>query len=544
MASSSYYDKNNFTNINDASYDAYSNYDRREDAPLPALPSHQPTSPLDDHTSYSYHSHHNPDPIYRGNQHPDTAYHQSAQSSPTDSDPWHDQNALPMRSYKHTLQSSTAPIVDPIYDDPLVRDVNPNQPRWGKGLGTPHYPDGTRKKKKGWFSGNITWVCYTLTLVQTIVFIVEIVKNCTIAALSAIPNSAILTLLLLAILTHSPIEIHPQFNPMIGPSPYVLINMGARYVPCMHALDNVQNATTRIYWPCPNATSTTGASVSCSLSDLCGFSGVPNPHIGGSIHDVPQPDQWFRFIVPIFLHAGVVHIAFNLLLQLTLGRDMERSIGPVRFFFVYFASGIFGFVLGGNFAATGIASTGCSGSLFGIMALTLLDLLYTWKERPSPVKDLMFIVIDVAISIVLGLLPGLDNFSHIGGFLMGLVLGVCVLRSPNALRTRTGGDDPPYSAVGAPGTTPDAANQGLTMFVKQPVGFFKGRRAMWWVWWLVRAAALLGALIGFILLLKNFYVWRRGCTWCKYLSCLVCLLLCFALLHFASVPFQHHNCND
>lgn len=330
-------------------------------------------------------------------------------------------------------------------------------------------------------------------------------------------------------LTGSPIEIHPSFNPMIGPSPYVLINMGARYQPCMHNMANIQNASTNIVWPCPNATTTTGSSVSCTLSELCGMGGVPNPHINGNIDETPAPNQWWRFITPIFLHAGIVHIGFNLLLQLTLGRDMERSIGPVRFTLVYFSSGIFGFVLGGNFAATGIASTGCSGSLFGIMALTLLELLYTWRERPSPIKDLLFILVDVIISFILGLLPGLDNFSHIGGFLMGLVLGVCVLRSPNALRRRTGEDEPPYTTVGmtGPGATPDAASQGIKHFIRQPLGFFKGRRAMWWFWWLARAAALIGVIIGFILLLKNFYVWRSGCSWCKYLSCLVSVALFF-----------------
>lgn len=316
---------------------------------------------------------------------------------------------------------------------------------------------------------------------------------------------------------------------MIGPSPYVLINMGARYQPCMHNMANIQNSTTTISWPCPNATSTTGDSVTCSLSELCGFSGVPNPHAGGSIDETPAPNQWFRFIVPIFLHAGIVHIGFNLLLQLTLGRDMERSIGSLRFFAIYFASGIFGFVLGGNFAATGIASTGCSGSLFGIIALTLLELLYTWRERPSPIKDLLFILVDVIISFVLGLLPGLDNFSHIGGFAMGLVLGICVLRSPNALRRRTGDDDQsPYTTVlgdgiagmGLTHATPDAANKGLSHFLSHPVDFFRARRPMWWAWWLVRVFALIGGLLAFILLLKNFYVWRTSCSWCKYLSCL------------------------
>jgi len=77
-------------------------------------------------------------------------------------------------------------------------------------------------------------------------------------------------------------------------------------------------------------------------------------------------------IVPIFLHGGVLHILFNLLVQLRLGVDMEKAIGTVRFVIVYFPAGIMGFILGANFAGNGIASTGCSGSLFGIIAVVLL----------------------------------------------------------------------------------------------------------------------------------------------------------------------------
>lgn len=304
---------------------------------------------------------------------------------------------------------------------------------------------------------------------------------------------------------------------MIGPSPYVLINMGARYQPCMHSMSSIQDSSVPISWPCPNATSTTGDSVSCQLSDLCGFDPKLNPVAGGSVDDTPAPNQWWRFIVPIFLHAGIIHIGFNLLLQLTLGRDVEKLIGSIRFVVLYFAAGIFGFVLGGNFAANGIASTGCSGSLFGILAITLLDLLYTWKERPSPMKDLLFIIIDVLIAFVLGLLPGLDNFSHIGGFFMGLTLGVCLLRSPNTIAKRQSMIDPvAYSHI----ARQDDRNASLKSLIKDPLGFFKDRRGVWWGWLILRGAALLGVLIAFILLLKNFYVWKNGCFWCKYLSCL------------------------
>jgi membrane associated rhomboid family serine protease len=331
-----------------------------------------------------------------------------------------------------------------------------------------------------------------------------------------------------ALLTGSPIEIHPRFNPMIGPSTYVLINMGARFVPCMRSTIGVQDSPVPIAWPCPNTTTTdpNSGSMQCQLSELCGFSGVPNPKVGGSINDTPQPDQWFRFIVPMFLHAGIVHIGFNMLLQLTLGREMESIIGSIRFALVYFSSGIFGFVMGGNFAASGIASTGASGCLFGILALNLLDLLYTWGQRPSPVKDLMFILLDVIISFVLGLLPGLDNFSHIGGFLMGLVLGVCLLHSPSKLRERIGETTPyehetTFEPMRGGFEIQEEPDAGVKGFVKQPLGFFKGRKPLWWVWWLLRAGALVGVFVAFIVLLNNFYKYRDQCKWCKYLSCLV-----------------------
>jgi membrane associated rhomboid family serine protease len=65
------------------------------------------------------------------------------------------------------------------------------------------------------------------------------------------------------------------------------------------------------------------------------------------------PNQWYRFIIPMFYHAGLVHLAFNMFIQVWLGGDIEREIGPIRFMIVYFCSGIFGFVLGGNLGSRG-----------------------------------------------------------------------------------------------------------------------------------------------------------------------------------------------
>ncbi|KAI5292250.1 hypothetical protein KEM52_006510 [Ascosphaera acerosa] len=356
------------------------------------------------------------------------------------------------------------------------------------------------------FKRKTPWFVYLVTTIQLIVFIVELVKS--------------------SKLTGSPVMVHPQFSPMIGPSPYVQIHMGARFVPCMRNEHTVQDVADPPPWPCPNVTSNdpTDPGYQCTLSELCGMTGVPNPKGGGTLDDKPAPNQWYRFITPIFLHAGFIHIGFNFLTQLSMGIDKERQIGSVRFALIYLASGVFGFILGGNFAAPMIASTGCSGSLFGIIALDLLDLFYNWRSRRSPWCELLVHLITIAISFALGLLPGLDNYSHIGGFAVGLVLGVVLLHSPDTLRQRLTDPKAPYEPMHYPGSAgpPPLMNDASRRpgFLKRPLEFFKGRRFMWWMWWLFRAAMLLLTVIAFALLLNNFYRNRSECSWCKYLSCI------------------------
>lgn len=170
--------------------------------------------------------------------------------------------------------------------------------------------------------------------------------------------------------------------------------------------------------------------------------------------------------------------------------------------------------------------------------------------RPSPWQDFLFICLDVIISFVLGLLPGLDNFSHIGGFLMGIVLGICLLHSPDTLRKRrttrqalynndshvesydilTAPDwiestdnilpKPTQLSTTAPPTTPSPSTP-LHHILLHPHQFFSHRHPLWWAWWLLRLAALAGVLATFIVLLRNFYTYHATtCSWCKYLSCL------------------------
>ena len=100
----------------------------------------------------------------------------------------------------------------------------------------------------------------------------------------------------------------------------------------------VQNGT----FPCPDTASNPTANSGCTLAQLCGLSAFPRD---GS------PDQWYRFITPIFIHGGIVHLAFNLLAQLSIGIHFERDVGWWRTGIIYMFSGIGGNIFGANLAS-------------------------------------------------------------------------------------------------------------------------------------------------------------------------------------------------
>lgn len=325
------------------------------------------------------------------------------------------------------------------------------------------------------------WIVWFLSLVQLVVFIAEFIK--------------------MGVLTGSPVQTQPSFNPMIGPSSYLLINMGARFIPCMHAIDGITNVPS-LKFPCPNSTTTD--TNSCSLQELCGMGGFSD-----------TPNQWWRFITAIFLHAGIIHIGFNLLLQIKLGCEIEKTIGHIRFFIIYFASGIGGFVFGGNFSPDGITATGASGSLFGIIALDLLSLLFNWQLYEKPLQALLLLLIEIIISFAIGLLPGLDNFSHIGGFVIGLLLGIGLLRSPLPIQKRLGD-----SFKDRQRETNSTDIKTMTTHLMKPVSHFKNRSPLWYGWILVRLAAIALTIVFFVILIKQFENGGGNCKWCKYLSCL------------------------
>lgn len=338
----------------------------------------------------------------------------------------------------------------------------------------------------------LPWFTIIVTLIQIIVFAVELIR--------------------MSIYTGSAFQTKPYFNPMLGPSTYLLISMGARYVPCMHRIENI-TLDILIQYPCPNSTSVD--TFVCNLAELCLLGGFP------IVDNQFAPDQWYRVITPIFLHAGFLHIIFNLLLQVSMGWSVEKNIGWIKYSIIYLASGVSGFLLGANFSPNGVASTGASGALFGVIATNLLLFIYCGKENTNIYNTkhyklfIIIMVLEIVILFVLGLLPGLDNFSHIGGFCMGLILSVVLLKDPSFVYNE-----------GIYVYNPEATPMELFFGNWNPMNNWDDK-IRWKVlaWGGLRVACLTLAILYFALLFVNLYSKRMEsetpiCSWCKYLSCL------------------------
>ncbi|KAJ3417099.1 hypothetical protein HDV05_006958 [Chytridiales sp. JEL 0842] len=304
------------------------------------------------------------------------------------------------------------------------------------------------------------WFLYVMTAIQVCVTIGSLVFNQRV--------------------TGSFIETNP-FNYMVGPAPGILIQMGARFVPCMRPGTSLDVPGRTIVCPDGIITNTTAfnpatglQASTCTAEDICGFGGFNNA----------PPNQWYRFIIPIFLHGGVLHLLFNMLFQVQTGFQLERDFGWWRIGLIYFISGVGGFIFGGNFNKL-TPSVGCSGALFGLVACLVIDLFQNWRIIAKPWWELIKLSITVIVSLLIGMLPYIDNFAHIGGFFCGLLAGLIFMPTIH------------YSK-------------------------WDGR---------VKTGLLVGSIpiliVIFVLMLRGFYVGGSdSCPWCKYLNCIPGLPWC------------------
>jgi rhomboid protease GluP len=180
---------------------------------------------------------------------------------------------------------------------------------------------------------------------------------------------------------------------------------------------------------------------------LSGVSMLSNPsgqdlvRWGANFGPLTVGGQWWRLLSCVFIHGGLLHIAFNMWCLWDLGRLAESVYGHWTFAAVYFLSGLSASLASVIWNPV-ILSVGASGAIFGIAGALIASFYLGEFSLPRAAMSGMLrsVVMFVGYNLFFGaVIARTDNAAHIGGLLMGLLLGALIAKvapQPDAVGRR------------------------------------------------------------------------------------------------------------
>jgi rhomboid protease GluP len=154
--------------------------------------------------------------------------------------------------------------------------------------------------------------------------------------------------------------------------------------------------------------------------------------LGANFGPYTLSGQWWRLLASVFIHGGLLHIAFNMWCLWNLGRLAESVYGHWTFAVVYLITGLSASLMSvaWHFPIP-VSSVGASGAIFGIAGALLASFYLGEFSMPRAAMSGMLrsVATFVAYNLFFGaVMAGTDNAAHVGGLLMGLLLGALIAK--------------------------------------------------------------------------------------------------------------------
>jgi len=151
-------------------------------------------------------------------------------------------------------------------------------------------------------------------------------------------------------------------------------------------------------------------------------------HWGANVGALTISGEWWRLLANIFVHAGIIHIAFNMWCLWYLGQLAEQLYGAWTYGCIYLICG-----LGASLSSAGwhpyVPSVGASGAIFGLAGalFTAIKLGEFSVSRAALSGTLRSLGAFVVFNLIFGFaISGVDNAAHIGGLVTGVIVGALV----------------------------------------------------------------------------------------------------------------------
>ena len=146
---------------------------------------------------------------------------------------------------------------------------------------------------------------------------------------------------------------------------------------------------------------------------------------GGDFGPATFDDQWWRLLTSTFLHAGILHLAFNMWALWGLGKVTEKVFGTWPMVALYLLSG-----LGASVASLGwhplVVGIGASGAIFGVAGglFVALKLKHVGLPKELLRRNASSLGMFLVYNLVIGAAAArVDNAAHVGGLLTGAAIG-------------------------------------------------------------------------------------------------------------------------
>lgn len=141
--------------------------------------------------------------------------------------------------------------------------------------------------------------------------------------------------------------------------------------------------------------------------------------------------EWYRLITSGFLHAGLIHLGFNMFLLFFLGRLLEPALGTPRFLALYFAS-----LLAGSFGALLVepetVTVGASGAVYGLAGATFI--IARGRGMEALAGQIGFLIVfNLIFSFVV---PRISVGGHIGGLVGGILCALIIVAGEKGMLGR------------------------------------------------------------------------------------------------------------
>ena len=150
-------------------------------------------------------------------------------------------------------------------------------------------------------------------------------------------------------------------------------------------------------------------------------------HWGANVGALTFSGEWWRLLTCVFVHGGIIHIAFNMWCLWNLGALCESLYGRWTYIAIYLICGV-----GASLTTAAWnpyrASVGASGAIFGLAGalLAAFKLGEFSVPRAALSGTLRSLGAFVVYNLLFGLLPGIDNTAHVGGLITGLIVGALI----------------------------------------------------------------------------------------------------------------------